>query len=113
VDNVEYADYFEEIKIYADSIRQEINRELSEIENGLELVRSGDNFKYISRDPIFREIEARREYLEQLRGTLDNKLNSYDPTVKFQVEFETLRSLVNGTNYEEMFQHLDEMLGAK
>ena len=64
--------------------RQAINKELSEIEDGLELVRSGENFRYIANDSIFRKIEERKEYLQQLLVTLDNKVNSYDPTVKFQ-----------------------------
>ena len=59
MDNVEYADYREEIERYANSIRQKIDEELKRIED------------------------------------------------------ETLRSLVNGTNFEEMFQHLDSMLSGK
>jgi len=114
VDNVEYADYFEEIKLYADSIRQKIDEELKKIDDELEAVRSSDNFKYISHDPIFGEIEARKEYLYQLRGSLDNKINSYDPAVTFEEEFNMLRPLVNGANdYDEMFQHLDDMLTGK
>lgn len=106
-------DYLEEIKLYADNIRQAINKELSEIEDGLELVRSGENFRYIANDSIFRKIEERKEYLQQLLVTLDNKVNSYDPTVKFHEEYELLQPLVNGANYDEMFQHLDDMLGKK
>ena len=107
MDNVEYADYREEIERYANSIRQKIDEELKRIEDELDVVRSSDNFKYISKDKIFGEI------LRQLRGSLDDKVNSYNPEVTFEEEFNTLRSLVNGTNFEEMFQHLDSMLSGK
>ena len=113
MDNVEYADYREEIERYANSIRQKIDEELKRINDELDMVRSSDNFKYISRDKIFGQIEERQETLRQLRNSLDDKVNSYNPEVTFEEEFNTLRSLANGTNFEEMFLPLESMLSGK